>query len=80
MKPDISEYSYGYTLTEELIRSMAQQLSAAPVYPSLIEEGRPGGGYDVKLQYPFMPIFLQFKLSDYVKRRIAREFKLGLYA
>lgn len=79
MKPNISEFSYGYALTEELIRSMPQQLSAAPTFPSLIEEDRPGGGYDVKLQYPFMPIFLQFKLSDHVKRRIARKFKLGLY-
>ena len=68
MKPDISEFSYGYALTEDLIRWEGKLLTAAPVFPSLIVEGKSGGGYDLKLEFAGMPLFLQFKLSDYMRR------------
>jgi hypothetical protein len=73
MQPEISEFSYGFALTNELVGWA--ELSAAPVFPSLIEEGRAGGGYDVKLDRPGAPLYLQFKRSEYMSRRSAKEFR-----
>jgi hypothetical protein len=75
MHPEISEFSYGYALTEELIRSNGYGLRAAPIFPSLIEEGKAGGGYDVKIPFDYGPLFLQFKLSHYMTKR-AKEYDL----
>ncbi|MGE5501171.1 MAG: hypothetical protein ACM3W4_04520 [Ignavibacteriales bacterium] len=71
--PEISEFSYGFALTNELVRWA--ELSAAPIFPSLIEEGGPGGGFDVKLDRPGAPLYLQFKRSECMFRRSAREWK-----
>ena len=71
--PEISEFSYGFALTNELVRWA--ELSAAPIFPSLIEEGGPGGGYDVKLDRPGAPLYLQFKRSECMFRRSAREWR-----
>lgn len=74
MIPRISEFSYGFALTNEIVRWA--ELSAAPLFPSLIAEGGPGGGFDVKLDRPGAPLFLQFKRSECMTRRSAREWKL----
>ncbi len=71
MIPDISEFSYGFALTNELVGWVS--LSAAPVFPSLIEEGKQGGGYDVKLDRPGAPLFLQFKRAECMMRASAYE-------
>ncbi len=71
MKPKISEFSYGFALTTELVRWA--DLSAAPVFPSLLEEGGPGGGFDLKLDRPGAPLYLQFKRSECMRRRGSRE-------
>ena len=76
MRSLISEFSYGFALTHELVLSLGS-LVAAPVFPSLIEEGKAGGGYDVKLQAPGLPLFLQFKRSERLTRGTAREIKAG---
>ncbi len=77
MRPDLSEFSFGYALTESLIASSPWPLKAAPVFPSLYEEGKTGG-YDVKLPFDGFPLFLQFKLSDPMKRASCIEAKKGL--
>src|SRR4051794_37173385 len=69
--PEISEFSYGFALTNELVGWTA--LKAAPMFPSLIEEGKKGGGYDVKLDAPGKPLYLQFKRAHCMTRRSARE-------
>lgn len=79
MKPDISEFSYGFALTDELIHWHGSSITAAPVFPSLYEEGQAGGGYDVMLRRPGLPLFLQFKLSDCMVRSSAKEVKDGLF-
>jgi hypothetical protein len=79
MKPNISEFSYGYAVTEELINSYGTALTAAPLFPSLIKEGQSDGGYDLLLQRTGLPLFLQFKLSDRMRRQTAREFKEGVF-
>ncbi len=50
MKPDISEFSGAYAVTEALVRRWRRQLDTAPVFPSLIDEG--GLGCDVSLVLP----------------------------
>lgn len=76
MRSLISEFSYGFALTHEFVLSLGS-LIAAPVFPSLIEEGKAGGGYDVKLEAPGLPLFLQFKRSERLVRGTAREIKAG---
>lgn len=71
MIPEISEFSYGFALTNELVSW--SKLSAAPIFPSLIEEGKKGGGYDVNLQFPGIPVYLQFKRAHCMTRRSAAE-------
>jgi hypothetical protein len=72
--PEISEFSYGFALTNEIVGWAP--LGAAPIFPSLIEEGRAGGGYDVKLDMPSVPLYLQFKRADCMITRKAREVSL----
>ncbi len=77
MKPEISEFSYGYAVTEGIVRSQGP-LKAAPSFPTLRSEGTTGG-YDVKLDIPGFPLFLQFKLTDYMVRSTAYETKRRLF-
>lgn len=76
MKRKISEFSYGFVLTHELVNAYSYLLTAAPVFPSLVQEGRAGGGYDVNISAKGYLLFLQFKASEYMKRRNAKESKL----
>lgn len=78
MNPDFSEFSYGYAVTEELVAFQKASVFAAPVFPSLYEEGQSGGGYDVKIPILCRPIFLQFKLSDYMGRTNSKEHRDGV--
>jgi hypothetical protein len=73
MKPEMSEFSYGFALTNELITSPATHVVAAPEFPSLQKEGKPGGGYDVKIPMG-SPLFLQFKLSHRLVRANCKEY------
>ncbi len=75
MKPDFSEFSYGYAVTEELVSLRRASLIAAPMFPSLYDEGKPGGGYDVKIPISGRPVFLQFKLSDKLERTNSKEYQ-----
>lgn len=75
MNPNFSEFSYGYAVTEELVASLKASVIAAPIFPSLYAEGKVGGGYDVKIPLNGKPIFLQFKLSDYLERTSAKEYR-----
>jgi hypothetical protein len=76
-KCQFSEFSYGYCLTEDLVIGQGTPLTAAPVFPSLVEEGELGAGYDVRLNRPGTPLFLQFKLVHQMVRGTANEAKLG---
>jgi hypothetical protein len=77
MRPIISEFSYGYSVTDELIHHHGLPIVAAPVFPSLFAEGRGGGGWDVKLQVPSLALFLQFKLSHKMVKGTASEYADG---
>lgn len=71
MRPSISEFSYGFALVNEFIHWAGQNITAVPVYPSLIEEA--ALGYDVLLDRAGVPLFLQFKLSHCMVRSSAME-------
>lgn len=70
MRPEFSEFSFGYALTEALVDG--QQHIFRPTFPTQRQERR--GGYDLRLDRPGMPIFLQFKLCHGMTRRSAREY------
>lgn len=76
MNPDFSEFSYGFALTREVCERNWGGFDTAPVFPSLVEEGRQGGGYDVTLDLPGNPLFLQFKTSEWMVRSTAKEWDL----
>lgn len=74
MRPTISEFSFGYALTEELVHGAMGGLLGAPVFPSLYREG--SLGYDVAIPFVGVPVFMQFKLSHYMTRSSAAEYAL----
>ena len=74
MEPTFSEFSYGFAVTNEFAGLL--NLSVAPIFPSLLEEGKAGGGYDVKFDKPGLPLFLQFKRSERMILDTAREYGL----
>jgi len=70
----ISEFSYGYAVTSELINKNSSS-GAAPFFPSLRFEGGAGGGFDVAIEYLHAtPIFVQFKLSEKLTRSTASQY------
>ena len=75
MKAEFSEFTYGFSLINELANALS--CTAVPIFPSLIEEGREEGGYDASLVFKKGKILnLQFKLSDWMKARNTREYKI----
>lgn len=68
--PQFSEFSFGYALTDNLIHGgLLKNLKAAPTFPSLYKEGKPGGGYDLKVPLISSPLFLQFKIPQILTRK-----------
>ncbi len=65
MRPDFSEFSYGFAFTHEYV-NRNPRLKAAPELPSLIKEAK--RGYDLALGYQGHPKYFQFKLSTYLNR------------
>jgi hypothetical protein len=65
MISEFTEFSYGFALTQELVQSGGPFGYWAPYFPSLIVEGKSGGGYDVRIDRGKF-LYLQFKLSEYM--------------
>ena len=77
MEPMFSEFSYGYALTQELATGKLGPIKGFPIFPSLRQEGRKGGGFDLEMEYQYgAPLFLQFKLSHYLYRTNALEWNI----
>ena len=77
MDPLFSEFSYGYDVTQELATGgIFGPLKGYPMFPSLKQEGQSGGGYDVMLPLMGSPLYLQFKLSHFMKRAYAENWYL----
>lgn len=73
MRPDFSEFSFGFAITAELLHGYHMPIHGYPIFPNLVEEARLG--YDVKLDQPGTPMFLQFKLAEAMTRRSAIEIR-----
>ncbi|BAZ97477.1 hypothetical protein [Dehalococcoides mccartyi] len=76
MDPLFSEFSYGYTVTEELATGVLGFQKVRPLFPTQYQEAQPGGGYDVNLPYSGAPMYLQFKRADGMIRTNAKEYHL----
>lgn len=67
-RSEFSESTYAFAVTRELVGGVLGVPVAAPSIPSLQAEGASGGGYDVKIPLNPVPLFLQFKVPDVLKR------------
>ena len=68
MKCEFSESSYAFSLVSELIQTgELGSIVAAPFAPSTYKEGMEG--YDIKLSRKGKPLFLQFKIPDYIVQK-----------
>ena len=71
MQLDYTEFSFGYAFTENLIRSASSRPRGAPFFPNLLQEAQLG--YDVRIDLPGCPLYLQFKLPELMVRNSAME-------
>lgn len=67
MKASFSEFSYGFALAFEIMSAISPAARGVPFFPSLQQEA--SLGYDVNFTTAGWPLFLQFKLADYMTRR-----------
>lgn len=75
MRPQFSEFSYGFALSREMMN--LPDFTGTPLLPSTREEGKLG--FDLKIPKSGYPMFLQFKLADYLKRPNSKYIKDGSY-
>jgi hypothetical protein len=71
MRLGYTEFSFGYAFTENLLRSIAFVANGAPVFPNLQQEAT--SGFDIKINLPGVPLFLQYKLPELMTRKTAFE-------
>ena len=65
----ISEFSFSFAFTRELLTHLPN-IDAAPYFPSLRAEAQLG--YDLKIGFQGLPMFIQFKLAEGLTRRQAK--------
>ena len=73
MKSDFSESTYAFSLVNEM--NGIYSFNVAPIFPSLYEEGKTGG-YDTEVNIQGTPFFFQFKLSNFLSRFNAKNYKV----
>ena len=71
MYSGFNEIQYSYSVVSEMERMSGRFLLLPPFFPTLNAEGNLG--YDLRLDIQGCPVFLQFKLSDYLTKANARE-------
>lgn len=79
MKSEFSELSFAFAYMSDLTKKLPGMLTIAPSFPSTVMEGKKGYGYDVKLGFKGIPVFLQFKLAHCLTRKSATEFAKGKF-
>jgi hypothetical protein len=70
MKAEFSEFSYGFALAYEIGSALWPRIRGVPLFPSLIAEA--DKGFDISFVPSGTPLFLQFKLADYMKTKRAK--------
>ena len=73
MKRKVSEFSYGFVLTHELVNAFGFLPTDTPLASKRKKKSNEADADDVQRGYPLL---LQFKASEYMKRRNAGESKL----
>jgi hypothetical protein len=68
-RPEFSEFTFGYAFTHNFQDWLGDDFVGVPIFPSLIEEGRVGVGYDVAVSTRSEPFLFQFKIPQIVTRR-----------
>ncbi|MBK8313958.1 MAG: hypothetical protein IPL01_07990 [Acidobacteria bacterium] len=76
MKRKVSEFSYGFVLTHELVNSCGFLPTDLPRTASGSGPGKSSGETESDAHPHGFPIFLQFKASEFMKRKNAGESKL----
>jgi len=64
LRSEFSEFSYGFSLSYEIMNALRPNYTGYPLFPSLVEEAMKG--FDVSFSRSGWPLFLQFKLSQYM--------------
>ncbi|MCP5382799.1 MAG: hypothetical protein H6912_10590 [Kordiimonadaceae bacterium] len=72
---NLSETSYAFALTYELVKLFSGQLKGIPIFPTQVEEAVLG--YDVNFEEAGVPLILQFKRSTLLKTNQAKEIKVS---
>ncbi|MBS0289800.1 MAG: hypothetical protein JSS07_07190 [Proteobacteria bacterium] len=78
MKCEFSETQFAFSFVWELIRKYPNRF-IMPWFPNTVQEGREGGGYDVKIdlnQNISGSLFLQFKIPEYLKSKQKYKIKI----
>lgn len=65
MKPEFSEFSYGFALTYEIANALQPEVVATPLFPSPTAGTQEGAG--VAYIEQGLPLFVQFRLADCLK-------------
>ncbi len=73
MKPQFSEFSYGFAITREIAEGVKANSLSAPILPSLRQEGKLG--WDAEFRLKGASLFLQYKTSDWLSTRRAKFWK-----
>jgi hypothetical protein len=76
MKRKVSEFSYGFVLTHELVHTYGYLLTDAPSISSGKKKMKAAASEDGDDSLRGYPLFLHFKASEYMKRKNAGESKL----
>lgn len=70
--PDFSEFTFGYAVVRQIEEVLGGQ-TVVPSFPTQPEEAN--RGYDVSFLSHGVPLFIQFKRSEVMRRKSCREYK-----
>ncbi|HEU4455513.1 MAG TPA: hypothetical protein VFR81_20790, partial [Longimicrobium sp.] len=71
-KPEITEFTeftYAYSITDNMMNGALPCAVGIPLFPSLQQEGKLSGGYDVEIPRSSFPVFLQYKIPQVMVKR-----------
>lgn len=71
MKPEFSEFSYGFALSYEVMNALQPDVVGVPLFPS--PRAGAGTGTGVEFAPAGCPLFVQFKLAAYMKTARAKQ-------
>ena len=73
MRSEFSETQFVFGIVREMADGLKPDVMGMPIFPTLVEEGRKGGGFDVAFKDGINPYFFQFKIAEKLIGHKARE-------